>query len=202
MTDPLSITASVIAVPGLAYSSAKTLNEVITSFSNAPKVLEDIGKDLQILQNLLRALQQPLNGVPNANLSEDEKACYESLRLALEACKGMCDEFSAKLSKMTSHSQGDKVNWWDNVASIMNEHGRVLRLCLQSCTGGLKETTAKAGTHVKYAKTFDEAKQVIGTMGNVTGGGGPTVVELAEAHDKSHQAIVEMSEEVAKKFWE
>ena len=89
----------------------------------------------------------------------------------------------------------------DSVARVLNEHGRVLRLCLQSCTSGLKETTAKAGTHVKYAKTFDEAKQVIGTMGNVTGAGGPTVVELAEAHGRSRQAIVDMSEEVAAKFW-
>ena len=121
MTDPLSITASVITVAGLAYSSAKTLNEVITSFSNAPKVLEDIGKDLQVLQNLLRALQQPLNGVPNANLSENEKACYESLTPALVVCKGKCDEFSAKLSKMTSHSQGDKVNWWDRARLHFNE---------------------------------------------------------------------------------
>ena len=121
MTDPLSITASVIAVAGLAYSSAKTLNEVIRSFSNAPKVLQDIGRDLQILQNLLQALQQPLNGVPNANLSEDEKACYESLRPALQACKSLCDEFSAHLSKMTSHSQGDKVNWWDRARLHFNE---------------------------------------------------------------------------------
>ncbi len=90
----------------------------------------------------------------------------------------------------------------DNFPRVLNEQGRVLRLCLQSCTGGLEETTAKAGTHVKYAKTFDEAKQVIGTMGNVTAGGGPTVVELAEAHGKSRQAVVEMSEEVAKKFWD
>jgi hypothetical protein len=121
MTDPLSITAGVIAVAGLAYSSAKTLNEAITSFLNAPKVLQDIGKDLQILQNLLQALQQSLNGVPNTNLSENERACFESLRPALEACKGICDDFSAKLSKMTSHSQGDKVNWWDRARLHFNE---------------------------------------------------------------------------------
>ena len=106
------------------------------------------------------------------------------------------------LQSMTVANVGIRQEDVDNVASILNEHGRVLRLCLQSCTGGLKETTAKAGTHVKYAKTFDEAKQVIGTMGNVTGGDGPTVVDLAEAHGKSRQAIVEMSEEVAKKFWD
>ena len=116
MTDPLSITASVIAIAGM-----QTLNEIVTSFSNAPKVLEDIGKDFQILQNLVQALQQPLSGVPNANLSKDEKACYERLRPALRALKGMCDEFSAKLSRMTSHSQGYKVNWWYRARLHFNE---------------------------------------------------------------------------------
>jgi hypothetical protein len=121
MGDPLSVTAGVIAVAGLAYSSAKALNEAIASFLNAPKVLRDIGKDLGILQNLLQALQQPLDGVPNADLSNDQKACFESLKPALEACKGMCDDFTLKLSKMTSHSQADKVSWRDRARLHFNE---------------------------------------------------------------------------------
>ncbi len=106
------------------------------------------------------------------------------------------------LQSMTIANIGIRQEEVNNVARVLNEHGRVLRLCLQSCTSGLKETTVKAGTHVKYAKTFDEAKQVIGTMGNVTGGGGPTVVELAEAYHKARQFVGEMSEEVAEKFWD
>lgn len=51
-----------------------------------------------------------LNEVPNANLSNDEKACFESLEAALKVCKTMCDDFASKISKMTSHSQA---KWWD-----------------------------------------------------------------------------------------
>ena len=121
MGDPVSVTASVIAVAGFAYSSAKTLKEAIVSFLNAPKVLRDIGEDLGILQNLLQALQQPLKRVSNADLSNDQKACFESLKPALEACKGMCDNFALKLSKMTSHSQADKVDWRDRARLHFNE---------------------------------------------------------------------------------
>ena len=120
MADPLSVTAGVIAVAGFAYSSAKTLKELITSFSDAPQVLHELGADLGILQNLIQALQQPLKGVPNAELSDDQKACFESLKPALEACKQKCDTFTSKLSKMTSHSQAGKVNWWDRARMHFN----------------------------------------------------------------------------------
>lgn len=121
MTDPFSISVGVIAIAGLAYSSAKTLKETITSFVNAPKIFLDIGSDLQTLQDLLRALQLPLNGVPNTDFSDDAKATFESMRPALESCKGLCDDFTVKLSKLTSHSHGDKVSWWDRTKLHFNE---------------------------------------------------------------------------------
>ena len=120
MADPCSVTASVIAVAGLAYSSAKKLKELITSFSDAPQVLHDLGTDLGLLQSLMQALQQSLEGVSNADLSNDQKACFESLKPALEACKGMCDTFTSKLSKMTSRSQAGRVNWWDRARIHFN----------------------------------------------------------------------------------
>lgn len=88
-----------------------------------------------------------------------------------------------------------------NVETILNEHRRVLKLCLESCTSGLKDTTARAGTQVKYARTFNEARQAIGSIGHVTGGGPPTVVEYAEARDKSIQHVGPMDTESAKAFW-
>ena len=89
----------------------------------------------------------------------------------------------------------------NDLTRVLNEHGRVLRLCLEFCTLGLEETTAKAGTHLKYAKTFNDAKQAIGAMGNVTGSRPPTAVEYAEARDKSRQFIGNMDGEIAKNFW-
>ena len=88
-----------------------------------------------------------------------------------------------------------------NVARVLKEHGRVLKLCLESCTSGLKDTTAGAGTQVRYARTFNEARQAIGTMGNAMGGGPSTVVEYAEARDKFVEHVGAMDTESAKAFW-
>lgn len=88
-----------------------------------------------------------------------------------------------------------------HVAKVLKEHGWVLKLCLESCTSGLKDTTAGAGTQVGYARTFNEARRAIGTVGNVTGGGPPTIVEYAEAHDKSMRHVGAMDTESAKAFW-
>ena len=87
------------------------------------------------------------------------------------------------------------------VARALNEHERVLKFCLESCTSGLKVTTARAGTQIKYARTFNEARQAIGNMGNITRGGPPTVVDYAEARDKSIQHVGHMDADVAKDFW-
>ena len=94
MGDPLSVTDSVIAVAGLAFKSAKTLNEAIASFANAPELLRDLGKGLGILQNILQALKEELDGVPNADLANDQKACFEGLKPPLGACEEVCDRFA------------------------------------------------------------------------------------------------------------
>ena len=88
-----------------------------------------------------------------------------------------------------------------HVARVLNEHERVLKFCLQSCMSGLRVTTARAGTQVKYARTFNEARQAIGNMGDVTRGGPPTVVDYAEARDRSIQHLGNMDGDVAKAFW-
>lgn len=61
MGDPLSVTDTVIAVARLAFKSAKTLNEAIASFANAPELLWDLAKGLGILQNVLQALKEELD---------------------------------------------------------------------------------------------------------------------------------------------
>lgn len=43
---------AVIAVAGLVFKSAKTPNEAIASFANAPELLRGLGKGLGILQNV------------------------------------------------------------------------------------------------------------------------------------------------------
>lgn len=84
---------------------------------------------------------------------------------------------------------------------LLNEHGHMLRECLRVCTAGLEETTAVTGTRVKYALTFDEARQWIGNIGDVSAGGPRIDVEYGVARNKSRQGIGHMSADAAKDFF-
>ena len=106
MGDPLSVTDGVIAVAGLAFKSAKTLNEAIASFANAPELLRDLGKGLGSLHTVLQALKEGLDGVPNADLSNDQKACFEGLKPALGACREVCDRFALQSMSVANVTSG------------------------------------------------------------------------------------------------
>ncbi|KAJ3534691.1 hypothetical protein NM208_g7437 [Fusarium decemcellulare] len=88
----------------------------------------------------------------------------------------------------------------DNVVAVLNDHDRVLKQCLKVCTSALTETTAVTGTQVKYARTFEEARQFVGNIGDVVVGGPPTKVEHGEARGKSRQVIGNMDGDFAREF--
>lgn len=104
MTDPLSITAGVIAVVTLAYDSGKTLYEFINGILEAPKALKDMNGDLAAIQKVLNSLKVELEGTPDATLSAGLKKFLNDIKPSLEGCTEACDEFKAKLVKVTSHS--------------------------------------------------------------------------------------------------
>jgi hypothetical protein len=121
MSDPLSITAGVIAVVGFAYLSCKALNDTISSFRNAPRMLSDLRGDLDTIQDLLQSLNDALNGVENSALSADKKSCFVNLQPAIKGCQATCDGFAAKLFKITSHSNADRVSLLDRGRLQFNE---------------------------------------------------------------------------------
>lgn len=75
------------------------------------------------------------------------------------------------------------------VVQLLNEQDLLLKQCLKVCTLGLSQTTEKRGTTVKYAQTFDEARQFVGNIGDVGNGGPRTAVESAEARGNSKMMI-------------
>lgn len=86
------------------------------------------------------------------------------------------------------------------MVQLLNEHDRVLKQCLRVCTLGLGETTSKTGTAVRYAETFDKARQFIGSIGNVGSGGPETTVEHAQARNESRMVIGNTDADFARDF--
>ena len=126
MADPLSVSVSVAEVANSAYQSCKALNETIGGFINAPKIFQDLRRDLVALQSLLDSLQGALHDVPNAALSVNQRNCFEELKPAMRGCQAICDDFVQKLSKIANHSDTERVNWGDRVRLHFNEKDAIL----------------------------------------------------------------------------
>lgn len=137
MSDPLGGSASVIAVITLAYQSCKALNDVIGSFVNAPKTLQHLRGDLDVLQHLIRSIQSVVDGATKAQLSVDQETCIVELVPGVQSCQGACDDFTQKLSKITSHSKDNQVSWLDRTRIHFNEKDIII---LKSRLGDCKNT--------------------------------------------------------------
>jgi hypothetical protein len=111
MADPLSITASTIAVAGLAYSSSKMLYQAISNIHSAPQTFVNLKTDIETLNQTIHCLQRDLEGSDNeAVLSEAQKANLSEINPVLEACHNACDAFKGKIDKLLRHSTDDSTS--------------------------------------------------------------------------------------------
>ena len=115
MTDPLSVSAGIIAVVTLAYSSSKTLFETVKGIRDAPKTFQDLSTDLEGLQAVLGLLGASLDsGGEAGSFSEAQVSCLEHLATPLSACSDVCSEFKLKLEKSTRHSSDTHTSFRDS----------------------------------------------------------------------------------------
>jgi hypothetical protein len=73
----------------------------------------------------------------------------------------------------------------EELMQALAEYNSALGQCLKACMAALSETTAKTGNTIKYARAFDDAKMLIGTIGNVAPGGPANLIEVAIAQDRA-----------------
>ncbi|KAH7381969.1 hypothetical protein BKA64DRAFT_217536 [Cadophora sp. MPI-SDFR-AT-0126] len=114
MADPLSVTASVVAVAGFAYSSSKSLYDLICTIRDAPQIFLDLNQSLSALSQTLDSLQRNLDG-RNARLSKSQIACLQQAKPTLEGCNLACQEFKMKLEELTSHSKDGRRSFRDSL---------------------------------------------------------------------------------------
>jgi hypothetical protein len=122
MADPLSLTASVIAVASLAVSTCKSLRDTIGSIRNAPQALNDIRHQLDTLQHLIDTFIGSLISVRGTDLTQNQQKCFADLRLVLDNCKASCNDFAQKLNKITSTSKPDRISPLDRWKLSLNEN--------------------------------------------------------------------------------
>lgn len=106
--EPLSITASVIGVTRLTYDSCKGLNNLIKGLKNAPASLDLLRTCLDSFEAVIKPLELNFTSVNDANLSPHQQASLEALQPVLQLCRTACDDFSKRLTELTSHSNENR----------------------------------------------------------------------------------------------
>lgn len=119
--DPLSLTASVIAVATLAWQSTKEAYGIVDGLVGAPNVIADSKRLLSQTQNTLDTLRDTLTtdtGTPGVLESVLQKIKLDS---TLESVQCLCGEFGETLKGYTRHSTDSRYGKRDRL--IVNLHG-------------------------------------------------------------------------------
>jgi len=115
MAEAIGLTASIIAIAGLAYQSSKTLYELLDGIQNAPKTLQGLSEDLSAISHLLKSITSAMEDSSDDSFSNGVKKCLEEVKPALAGCGKTCDEFREKMAKIMSHSDEEHTSKRDRI---------------------------------------------------------------------------------------
>ena len=139
MTDPLSITASVVAITTAAIGSVKFLHTTIGDIKDVPTALGNIRTDLEAVEPILQVLHTELE-------SEDSQVLLiDDIKGAVENCHSACTTFKKRLDHWMRHATKNKAfwaEWTDRLRVGMFEQGtiNVFRGRLNDCKSTLNVT--------------------------------------------------------------
>lgn len=113
MADPLSVTAGIIAVAGLAYSSTKALYQLISSIRDAPTAFQDLNQRIVALSEIMNTLKTDLDGC-RLGPSESQIACLQVAKPTLDGCDRACKNFKTKMEGLPALFQDGKKSFPDS----------------------------------------------------------------------------------------
>ena len=102
MPDPLSITASLLAIITAALQSAKALHDTIKRFKDRDKTLRRLQEELKDLIDILNLLSQAAN---------TEQSVLTLLRGPVERCSQVCHEFERSMAVFGEKSRPGIRDW-------------------------------------------------------------------------------------------
>ncbi|KAF2458146.1 hypothetical protein BDY21DRAFT_371041 [Lineolata rhizophorae] len=156
MAEALGITASVIAVAGLAYSSSQKLYQSLSDLHEAPETISGLKTDVGTLSDTIHSLKQKLNDeVSDDSLSDEQKANLTQIQPALKACCDACNQFQDKIKKLTSHSKDGTISRRDK-AKLLFEKAKIG--AFQSQLNSYKSTLAIALEFSTFKTASDNFK--------------------------------------------
>lgn len=137
MADPLSVTASVIAVATLALQSCKTAYNLIDGLKEAPQAIARSKNSLTKTQKTVTALRQTLTADSEPSRVLNPILDTVDLDGTLNSVHRLCNEFATAITSFTSHSTDGKFSKRDRIAvnfheSMIKNLERQLSYCQQT----------------------------------------------------------------------
>jgi hypothetical protein len=147
MPDPLSVTASVAGLVGLALHGTRLLIDDVNNIRDAPNVLEDLRTDLFSVGSSLESLK----AIDESQLEVlGGEICSQS-RFVINRCMSVCDESRRDLQRWTKRSRDGKLSWRDktNIGFFKERRIKAMAKQLQSCKLTLNSVVSTATLYVR-----------------------------------------------------
>ncbi|KAI0970712.1 hypothetical protein F4678DRAFT_436049 [Xylaria arbuscula] len=172
--DPLSVTASVIAVAGLAMQSAKAVYKVIDGLVEAPQAIAHSKTLIAGTQNSLDTLSGTLT--TNQDMQAGFGAVLQSIDLdkTLTCTQELCDRFKTTIMKCTGHSADSRFSNRDRfqlyfqepqIARLNNQLSgcqRTISLAIETITLIVSHSTSNHITEL--SARFQAQEQALSTL--------------------------------------
>ncbi len=102
MADPLSITASVVAVVTAAIQSTKSLSATVKRYKDRDKTLNRLQHELEDLTTVLSSLKEAAN---------PDKSISTLLKGPVDRCRQVCREFEDAMEKFSGKKKTGLRDW-------------------------------------------------------------------------------------------
>ncbi|KAK0710402.1 hypothetical protein B0T21DRAFT_387341 [Apiosordaria backusii] len=167
--DPLSVTASVVALATAALQSAKALYDLVDGLVDAPHSVSHSKSLLSQTQTTLGTLARTLktNCAPD---TVDSVLKEIELNKVLESTKSICQGFTAAMTRVTSHSTDSHFSKRDRLVvyfkdTKMSKLNRDLADCQRTITMVLSSITLRTSGNIDQLRTqFATQEQALANL--------------------------------------
>jgi hypothetical protein len=97
--------------------------------------------------------------------------------------QGMDISMQAVIAASAQHQQAPQ----QELIQTMEQQNGAIVACLRFCMTALSSTTQSTGNTFNYVRAFDDARQLVGNIGNVTAGGPANTFDVLIAQDRAKQ---------------
>ncbi|KAJ3499709.1 hypothetical protein NLG97_g104 [Lecanicillium saksenae] len=109
--DPLSISASVLAIVTAGVQSARSLKEAIQRYKTRDKTLLRLLAEVKDVENILYSLAQLLQATNQRPPAAAETSLTELLSAPIERCTRLCADFESAMGRFSGKSTTSFIDW-------------------------------------------------------------------------------------------